>query len=705
MDTQLQLAFDFVKFTGKNIFLTGKAGTGKTTFLHNLKKNSPKRMIVVAPTGVAAINAGGMTIHSFFQMPFGPYIPEAHRGNAVSGGPKRFSRDKINIIKSLDLLVIDEISMVRCDLLDGIDEVLRRYRDRDKPFGGVQLLMIGDLEQLAPVVKNDEWELLKNCYDTVFFFGSKALRKTEYVSIELKHIYRQSDSAFIEILNKIRENAIDGDMLRELNKRYVPGFSQRDEKGYITLTTHNFQAKDLNELKLRKLQGKAHTFKASVEGDFPEYAFPTDLELTLKEGAQVMFVKNDASREKLYYNGKIGAVVSIEDNTVFVKCSGDTAPIPVQSVEWRNSKYSIDETTKEIKETVAGTFVQYPLKLAWAITIHKSQGLTFEKAVIDANAAFAHGQVYVALSRLKTLEGLVLSTPISRGSIKSDSTIRAFNRDVEQNPPCQRLLEESKNAYQQMVLMELFDFNPMQKRLNYCVKLLDEYKISFHPGFIEIFNGMNMSFKTEIADVAEKFKVQIQQFIAEQNNIEENAPLQDRVKKAGVYFTEKTNIVVLNVLQHAEVETDNKSARKSVEEALERLVEEAVVKLTCFEACREGFIVSDFLSAKAKASIGKPGKKLVEKTSNKHSPSYIAHPELYSNLKTWRDNKANKQNVPHFMILHQKTIVQLVNDLPSSIQELKEIKGIGNKKIKQFGGELLELIKAYRALKVEQNND
>ncbi|MFH1288462.1 MAG: HRDC domain-containing protein [bacterium] len=697
MDTQLQLAFDFVKFTGKNVFLTGKAGTGKTTFLHNLKKDSPKRMIVVAPTGVAAINAGGVTIHSFFQMPFGPYISEDQRGNAVSNGSKKFSRNKINIIKSLDLLVIDEISMVRCDLLDGIDEVLRRYKNKDKPFGGVQLLMIGDLEQLAPVVKKNEWELLKSYYDTVFFFGSKALRKTEYVSVELKHIYRQSDSVFIEILNKIRENAIDGDMLRELNKRYIPGFSQRDEKGYITLTTHNFQAKDLNELKLQKLQGRAYTFNASVEGDFPEYVFPTDSELTLKEGAQVMFVKNDVSREKLYYNGKIGAVVSIEDDTVFVKCPGDAASIPVQPVEWQNSKYSIDETTKEIKETIAGTFVQHPLKLAWAITIHKSQGLTFEKAVVDANAAFAHGQVYVALSRLKTLEGLVLSTPISRGSIKSDSTIRAFNRGVEQNPPCQKLLEESKNAYQHMVLMELFDFNLMRKRLNYCVKLLNEYKISFHPGFIEIFDRMNTFFKTEIADVAEKFEVQLQQLIAGQNNIEENAPLQDRVKKAGVYFTEKIDAIVLNALQHTEVESDNKSARKSVEEALGRLVEEAAVKLTCFESCREGFIVNNVLIAKAKASIRKPERKPVEKIADTHPPSYIAHPELYSNLKTWRDNKANEQNVPHFMILHQKTIAQLVNNLPSSIQELKEIKGIGNKKIKQFGDELLELVKVYRA--------
>ncbi|MEW6088177.1 MAG: HRDC domain-containing protein [bacterium] len=691
-DFQSQLAFDFVKFTCKNIFLTGKAGTGKTTFLHNLKKNLPKRMIVTAPTGVAAINAGGVTIHSFFQMPFGPCIPGEKQGD----NSKKFSREKINIIKGLDLLVIDEISMVRADLLDGVDGVLRRYRDRDKPFGGLQLLMIGDLEQLAPVVKDDEWTVLKDYYDTVFFFGSKALQQTQYVSIELKHIYRQSDNAFIEILNKIRENTLDDDTLRELNKRYIPGFSHRDEKGYIYLTTHNAHAKNINESKLKRLAGKAHIFKAVVEGDFPEYAFPTDPGLTLKEGAQVMFVKNDSSREKLYYNGKIGTVISIKDDSVFVQCPGGTDPVLALPVEWQNIKYSIDETTKEIKEDVTGTFTQYPLKLAWAITIHKSQGLTFEKAVIDANAAFAHGQVYVALSRLKTLDGLVLNTPISHKSIKSDPAIRAFSLNAKQSPPGQKLLEESKNTYQNMLLNELLDFNLIQRQLNYCIKLMDEYKASLYPGLKQIFDGMNASFKTEIMDAAEKFKVQLRQLTAEQNNIEENPDLQDRIKKAGIYFTEKINIIIFNILQNTGIETDNKSVQKLIREALKRLGGEVIIKLACFEACRGGFTIKDFLTAKAKAAMDKPEIKPAGKAPDKHISSYTAHPKLYLDLKTWRDNKAGEQNVPHFMILHQKTIVQLANELPSSLRELKKIKGIGNKKTEQFGNELLELIKEYR---------
>lgn len=379
---QLQLAFDFVQYTGTNIFLTGKAGTGKTTFLHNLKKKSPKRMIVVAPTGVAAINAGGVTIHSFFQMPFGPFIPADFAKNSspqeedkiASRHNQKFNREKINIIKSLDLLVIDEISMVRADLLDGIDEVLRRYKDRYKPFGGVQLLMIGDLQQLAPVAKDDEWNLLKDYYNTVFFFSSKALQKTKHITIELKHIYRQSDSIFIAMLNKIRENNIDDKTLGELNKRHIPGFDPEEKEGYITLTTHNYQAQEINESKLRKLSAKSHSFNAKIEGEFPEYSYPTEFELILKTGAQVMFVKNDSSPDKQYFNGKIGRVTNFSEGIIYVKCSGEPSPIQVEKEEWQNTKYSIDDKTKEIKETVAGTFVQYPLKLAWPLQYIKVRG-------------------------------------------------------------------------------------------------------------------------------------------------------------------------------------------------------------------------------------------------------------------------------------------------------------------------------------------
>jgi len=393
---QLKLAYEFVQHTGRNVFLTGKAGTGKTTFLHNLKKESSKRMIVVAPTGVAAINAGGVTIHSFFQLPFGPQLPYNNSPeNKQKSIIRRFSKEKINIIRSVDLLIIDEISMVRSDLLDGIDGTLRRFKNRNLPFGGVQLLMIGDLQQLAPVVKNDEWNLLRDHYNTAFFFGSLALQKTDYISIELTHVYRQSDERFIKTLNKVRNNTIDNEVIETLNARYNPDIDSLGA-GHIILTTHNAKARQINDSRLKKLPNKSFSFTADIKGTFPDHSYPNDLMLVLKKDAQVMFIKNDPSPEKQFFNGKIGRIIDIDSDSITVQCDGDDEPIFVEKLFWEKIAYSLDDKTQEINEVVEGMFFQYPLKLAWAITIHKSQGLTFENAIIDAQDAFAHGQVYVA---------------------------------------------------------------------------------------------------------------------------------------------------------------------------------------------------------------------------------------------------------------------------------------------------------------------
>ena len=704
-NAQLQLAFNFVQYTGKNVFLTGKAGTGKTTFLHNLKNQSLKRMIVVAPTGVAAINAGGVTIHSFFQMAFGPIIPvdPNARWNDEEKNPshiKRFSREKINIIRSLDLLIIDEISMVRADLLDGIDQVLRRYKNRYKPFGGVQLLMIGDLQQLAPVIKDDEWEILKKYYDTGFFFSSKALKQTDFISIELKHIYRQSDQDFIDLLNKVRENNIDAEALATLNKRYIPGFSLQADEGYITLTTHNYQAQDLNSAKLNKLPGKPSVFTARVEGVFPEYAYPTDFELALKVGAQVMFVKNDSSFEKLFYNGKIGTIVDMDEDTISVQCADEDVPIPVVPLEWQNMKYTIDAETQEIKETVEGVFVQYPLKLAWAITIHKSQGLTFEKAIIDAKTAFAHGQVYVALSRCKTLEGMVLSTPIYQQSIKSDTTVLGFTREIEKNEPDNEALNNSKTAYQQMLVAELFDFTPLQRRLSYVNKLMTEHESSIHLSQREPFIQMSVAVKTELADVAEKFKNQWQQLLQSNKDIENNEGFQDRLKKASLYFVEKTSVHVNDLLEKTILDIDNKVIRKSVVEAVNRLKEETYSKLSILRACKEGFRVKAYLETRAKAAIEKPEtknqpKSARENASAKGSNQAINHPALYSLLKDWRNATADELDLPVYMILPTKTMIDLVTLLPQNKKALLSIKGFGKKKVEKHGPEILEIIKSY----------
>src|SRR5438093_2381756 len=390
---QLELAFEYVRNTGKNIFLTGKAGTGKTTFLHQIKEESSKRMVVTAPTGVAAINAGGMTLQSFFRLPMGLHLPDASRD---VNNQLRFSRDKIQLLCTLDLLVIDEISMVRADLLDAVDDVLRRYREDSRAFGGVQLLMIGDLYQLPPVVKPEDWELLRPHYVTPYFFGSLALQRTDMVAIELKHIFRQSDRRFIDLLDKVRNNQIDAGVLEKLNSRYVPGFQPDVKDAYVTLTSHNASSCDLNAQRLGSLPERLRRFKAKIVGDFSETAYPTEETLEFKKGAQVMFVRNDLAPEKRYFNGKIGKITRFGADEIFVRCKGEREDIVVTPVEWQNIKYSINEETKEIKEDVLGTFTQYPLKLAWVITIHKSQGLTFDRLIIDARSAFGHGPGSVA---------------------------------------------------------------------------------------------------------------------------------------------------------------------------------------------------------------------------------------------------------------------------------------------------------------------
>jgi GTPase SAR1 family protein len=690
---QLQLANDFVQFTGKNIFLTGRAGTGKTTFLHRLKENSPKRMIVVAPTGVAAINAGGVTIHSFFQLPFGPQVP----GYSVPEQQdfQRFNIEKRNIFKSLDLLVIDEISMVRADLLDGIDETLRRFRNNKQPFGGVQLLMIGDMQQLAPVVKESEWSILQKHYESAFFFSSKALKKTQYISIVLHHVYRQSDQHFINLLNKIRDNKIGEAEMDLLNSRYKPGFDPCNES-YIILTTHNAKAKDVNNSKLSRLKGKTESYRAVIEGKFPEYTYPTELDLQLKPGAQVMFVKNDPNPEKAYFNGKIGTVVELEENEVVVLCPEDSEPIHVSKVEWKNIKYSIDDESKEIKEQVEGTFSQVPLKLAWAITIHKSQGLTFDKAIIDSELAFAHGQVYVALSRCRTLEGLVLSSPFSTNSLKPDQKIEEFNKNAEENQPDEQKLESSKRDYQRELLLDLFDFERLIKNIYYIQKVLEENQKALQPGIVETFRTTIGLVKNDVVSVSENFKFQLNEYLNKNNNAEQNIELQERVKKAVVYFSKKIVTHIQSQLNNFIIETDNKEVKKTVGKAEEKLRQETEFKMACLHACKDGFKVKDYLAERAKASLEKPKEKQRNRKDKPAVSNEINNPVLYALLKEYRDKKASELGWPVYMVLPLKTMRALTNQVPSTMQELKLVHGFGKAKQDVFGAEILELINNFK---------
>lgn len=427
---ELDVARFIVEKTDMSLFLTGKAGTGKTTFLREVVRYTKKKCIVLAPTGIAAVNAGAMTIHSFFQFGLGPFVQ-------VVIEPKsdfRINKSKLELIRHLQLLIIDEVSMVRADLMDHIDVELRRIRRNSKPFGGVQLLMIGDLQQLPPIAHGGEDELLRQYYKTLYFFSSAALKSMKYSCIELKNVYRQTDGHFIDILNHARNCTLTSQDISDLNARYIPGFSPKPEDGYIRLMTHNRQVDYVNAAEMEKLDSKPYTFVAAVTGTFPEESYPTANSLTLKKGAQVMFIKNDPERR--FINGTLGEVKSIDKNSIAVRLAESGKIIDVEPVEWQNIRYQFDEESKEISSKQIGRFKQYPLKAAWAITVHKSQGLTFDKAIIDVHAAFSPGQAYVALSRCRTLDGLVLSSPVSASVFMRDNAVDAYmnyiSRPVEE---------------------------------------------------------------------------------------------------------------------------------------------------------------------------------------------------------------------------------------------------------------------------------
>jgi PIF1-like helicase/Helix-turn-helix domain/HRDC domain len=693
---ELQMAGSFVQETGCNIFLTGKAGTGKTTFLHNLKKNTAKRMIVTAPTGVAAINAGGVTLHSFFQLPFGPFIPGSETSESSRKRLFRFSKEKIGIIKSLDLLVIDEISMVRADLLDAVDAVLRRHRRNDQPFGGVQLLMIGDLHQLSPVAKPDEWQMLQQHYESVYFFSSHALEQTQFHTIELTHIYRQSDENFIKLLNQVRDNRLGNASVKELNQRYIQNFIPKDDQGYITLTTHNRNADVLNLTRLRALTEKQHSFSADISGDFPEHLYPTPGTLLLKEGAQVMFLRNDASGQKQYYNGKIGRIKTISNHGIRVICPGDSQEIMVEPVEWENIKYSLNPENQEVEQERIGKFKQYPLKLAWAITIHKSQGLTFEKAIIDAGAAFAHGQVYVALSRCKTLEGIVFSGPIPSQGIETDEAVLNFDEITRQNQPSKTLLGTAQRDYQQRLLLECFDFKSLETRLNYLIRLTMGNANFIQTSGVADMNLVKQGVKKNIFRIGEKFQLQLQSLFVSQGLPGSDPLITERVGKASTWFQDQFTIHFDGMVQHLRLETDNKELDKKLSLSLTNLKREIAIKLAGINSCKQGFSPTDYLGAIFRAEI----KFIPEKGKKSQVPGYtesdIEHPQLFGQLKEWRTRMAKQENIAHFQVLHQRVLIQIVVCLPDNPADLSKIKGVGKKTLEKYSKEILGMVLAYR---------
>lgn len=701
------LALKYIQNTGTHLFLTGKAGTGKTTFLRRLKELSPKRMVVVAPTGVAAINAGGVTIHSFFQLPFGPYVPGVTDQNAASSAHK-FSRDKINVIKSMDLLVIDEISMVRADLLDAISDLLRRFRDKNKPFGGVQLLLIGDMQQLAPVAKEEEWSLLKNYYASPYFFDSKALSESQYRCVELTHVYRQSDNAFVALLNQIRDNRPDEESLRQLNARYIPNFNPDDKEGYITLTTHNYQAQQINNRKLSELPGQLYSYQAAITDEFPAYSYPTDEKLELKLGAQVMFVKNDSSGDRLYYNGKIGKIVFINKDKIVVS-DEHGHDITVGPEVWQNVKYTINDSTQEISEKIIGSFSQYPLKTAWAITIHKSQGLTFEKAIIDAASAFSHGQVYVALSRCKTLEGMVLTSRISRNALINDSRLDQYTDSLSGRQANESYLQTAQQAYFLKLVLELFDFEPLQQRLQYLTHLITTHLSRLYPEWSSRYAHNRDAFRAEVTEVGNRFQAQLRQLIEGNPSYAEDENIQERIRKGTAYFLQQMEKYAPAVLNGLELDLDNKETLKLLTKASNNLKEIAQLKWATLKNCRNGFQVSAYLSAKAKAQLEpaptpKRKKEKVSRAKTKEKNEEleaamqgdIRHPELYNRIRNWRYALSVEKKLPPYTILHQKALLGIANLLPSNHKEMLMIPGIGKKVLENYGEELMEMIDAYR---------
>ena len=693
---RLDLANNYVLHTSQNVFLTGKAGTGKTTFLHQVKQLSAKRLVVVAPTGVAAINAGGVTIHSMFQLPFGPIIPNAPQEN------RKFSRDKIRLLRTLDLLVIDEISMVRADVLDGIDQVLRRYRYSQEPFGGVQLLLIGDMQQLPPVIRDDDWALLRPHYATGYFFSSHALHQTPYVSIELTHIYRQADQRFIDLLNGVREKTITAAGLADLNQRYVPDFAPPDAAGYITLATHNSTATQINTAKLAQLAAPLHTYTATVKDEFPEAMYPTEFGLGLKEGAQVMFIKNDSSPDKLYYNGKIGRITALTDDAVTVQCPGDPRPIVTGPVEWQNIRYTLDAATGEILADIIGTFAQFPLRLAWAITIHKSQGLTFERAIIDAGRAFAHGQVYVALSRCKTLEGLVLRTPIPASSLKTEFDLERFHEEVQTRTPTEQHLHEARRANQEALLHDLFAFERAAYLMSRLRKVADENARTLPAKLLPRLTDLQTAFTDKARAVGHRFRGQLAAYFAQTALPDANADLQVRIGKGATYFQDLITNELLPMVQDCPTETDNKQVRTDLLEAADELEKELFSKLACFTTCAEGFDALAHQQARHRAELSFiPKRRKNERTQPENGPNFSRPAmgdrndrpsNLYFELLKWRNRMAEEHNSPAYFIMGQQTVTEIATKRPETLDEIAKIKGIGKAKAKRIGPELLDII-------------
>lgn len=692
LSTGYELAREFALSTGQNFFLTGKAGTGKTTFLRNLHKETRKQMAIVAPTGVAAINAGGTTMHSFFQLPFTPFIPTVE-GRKDLIEKQKMQRFRRKVLQELELLVIDEISMVRADVLDAIDAILRHVRYRfSEPFGGVQVIFIGDMFQLSPVAVDDEWRILSQYYHSPYFFHSQVILQNPPVYIEFDKIFRQSNQDFISLLNEVRNDQLTNEGLLKLQSRYNPSFIPPPDDTFITLTTHNYKADKMNTEELQKLKGKTYRFEAKITGDFPEKNYPTDKILELKTGAKVMFIKNDTETERRFYNGKIGIIRQIEDDIIVIDCKDDPEPIELGRMLWENIRYKTNDETKTIEEETLGTFVQFPLRLAWAITIHKSQGLTFEKAVIDAGDAFAPGQVYVALSRCRSLEGIVLRSRINPHTIENDRQIVDYEKNKMPVELLERQLQTSMNDFRKQLLLQLYDFRPGIGQISRLQKDVQEVAGSFNEDTLPFLNDVVQQIK-QLQEIAEKFQKQLSTILENSNPNEEF--LNERISSANTFFIEKLEIII-EMLQQSPATTDSRENARDYNDQLRTFFGFLAQKQHIMKRIEVPFIADKYFSLKNNFFMPdfKPNAYAKTGASSKVS---TRHPKLYYQLLSLRNEICDPENIPIYLVAGSKTLTEMADYLPQTENELLRITGFGPAKVQKYGYRFLEIICKYAA--------
>ncbi len=682
------IAGELVNFTHRSIFLTGKAGTGKTTFLRNLKESTPKQIAVVAPTGVAAVNAGGTTIHSFFQIAPGTLIP-TEASNYQFLAKQQVNAVRRKVFAALELLVIDEISMVRADLIDIIDVILRHYRYRHRePFGGVQVMLIGDMHQLPPVCNNDDWQILKEYYASPYFFHSRVMQELKPVYVEFDKIFRQTNMQFVNLLNNVRNNRLTQEDFDLLNKRYVPDFDPKDEDGYILLTTHNAKADVVNSTKLQAIEAESFYFDATVSGDFPDKNFPAEHRLHLKEGAKVMFIANDKQPLKRYYNGRIGVITHIsQEEGIYVKCDGEEESIAVEMEMWNNVKYKHDKETNTISEEVSGTFTQYPLRLAWAITIHKSQGLTFDKAVVDAGHAFSSGQVYVALSRCTSLDGMVLTTRINPHSLSVDDNVVEYAMNKVDAEVLAKIAEDSKYEYTYGVLKDVFGFEDLRALVSDAVKYFMESKEDFGEvgeKYLDSFEGL----VRDMYNVGQRFVRQLDGLFTEKSD-----KIQERVAAASDYFADKLSEMI-SLIEASPVVTDSKTQSEDYEDKMKMIYEMVSLRLWLIIGLKSDCSVSHYFAVKSTYKVPKL-KISAYAGATERTRIKTDHPELYRMLARERNEICEELDMPVYFVATTKMLVAMANLLPQAYEDLARISGFGKERIKRFGEKFLGVIEQY----------